>query len=162
MEDLNGCSLWRNLMVTSQGINGHSLWRDLKPPLIFHFRFTKSIIKTLTNVVQWQNTSEHVKVVAGSSPAIRLRIMVRQPSGKASDCKSLMRWFKSNPNLSFNNKLIMYVADTLGRKPLHNEVMPIRKYPLLGGTYRRAIDCNLSNGQVRFPECISVIIIEQC
>ena len=53
--------------------------------------------------------------------------------GKASDCKSLMRWFKSNPNLSFNNKLIMYVADTLGRKPLHNEVMPIRKYPLWEG-----------------------------
>ena len=43
----------------------------------------------------------------------------------------------------------MYVADTLGSKPLHDEVMPIRKYPLLGGTYRRAIDCNLSNGQVR-------------
>lgn len=73
MEDLNGHSLWSDLMVTSQGINGLSLWRDLKPPLIFHFRFTKLIIKTLTDVVQWQNTSEHVKVVVGSSPTIRLR-----------------------------------------------------------------------------------------
>ena len=114
MEDLNGCSLWRNLMVTSQGINGHSLWRDLKPPLIFHFRFTKLIIKTLTNVVQWQNTSEHVKVVVGSSPTIRLCIMVRQPSGKASDCKSLMRWFKSNPNLSFNKMQAIAQLDRAG------------------------------------------------
>lgn len=55
----------------------------------------------------------------------------------------------------------MYVADTLGRKPLHNEVMPIRKYPLLGGTYRRAIDLQSIQWSGSTPECISIITIEQ-
>lgn len=55
----------------------------------------------------------------------------------------------------------MYVADTLGRKPLHNEVMPIRKYPLLGGTYRRAIDLQSIQWSGSTPECISIINIEQ-
>lgn len=72
-----------------------------------------------------------------------------------------MRWFKSNSDLSFNNKLIMYVADTLGCKPLHNEVTLIRKFPLLGGTYRRAIELQSIQWSGSIPECISVIIIEQ-